>query len=71
MEKDTETEGETEAGESKSVHQHPASVTREGVPLQALPVSTPQAGDGCRPEAHRSADQDLIPEPTHETREGP
>lgn len=57
MEKDTEMEGEREGGESKSksVHQHPASVAREVVPLQALPVSTLQAGDGCRPEAHRSA----------------
>lgn len=52
------------------LHQPPAAGAGEGVPLQPLPVSPAQAGDGCWAEAHRSPGQDLVSEPQDEVQEG-
>lgn len=62
-------QGRWEEG-ADGLHQQSAAGAGEGVPLQPLPVSATQAGDGRRAAAHRPPGQDLVPEPKDEIQEG-
>ena len=51
------------------VHALPDARTGEGVPLQSLPDAPTAHRDRARARPHRTTDQDLVPEPTHEVEE--
>lgn len=59
----------TEAG-AANVHAVPDARAGEGVPLQPVPDAKTEDRDRARALPHREADQDLVPEPTHEVEEG-
>lgn len=52
------------------LHALPDAGAGEGVPLQSLPDAPAQDRDRARALPHRTTDQDLVPEPAHEAKEG-
>ena len=52
------------------VHALPDAGTGEGVPLQSLLDAEAADRDRARPLSDGTSDQDLVPEPAHETQKG-
>ena len=59
----------TKAGPT-DIHQVPNARTRKGIPLQPLSDTSTQDRDRTRTLPHRETDQNLVPEPAHEVKEG-
>lgn len=59
----------TEAGPT-DLHEVPNARTRKGIPLQPLSDTPTQDRDRTRTLPHRETDQNMVPESTHEAKEG-
>lgn len=53
-----------------NVHEIPDAGTREGISFQSVPDAAKTHRDRTRSLSNREADQDLVPEPSHEMEEG-
>lgn len=53
-----------------NIHEVPDTGTREGVPFQPLPDASTQDRDRPRTLPYRKTDKNMVPKPTHETKEG-
>lgn len=59
----------TKAGQT-DIHEVPNTRTRKRIPLQPLSDTPAQDRDSTRALPHRETDQNLVPESTHEVKEG-